>query len=58
MKRSLDRDVITINRILKFARKTREYKLAYALIGQMAEGKDKSSGKNEIEHLTKIFKAH
>ena len=58
VEQSLDRDIITINRIRKFARKTREYKLTYALINQMSEGKDKSSGKDEIEHLTKMSKAH
>ena len=58
VEQSLDRDIITVNRVRKFARKTREYKLTYALINQMAEGKDRSSEKDEIEHRSKMFKIH
>ena len=56
--RSLDREVITINRMRKFARKAREYKLTYALIFHLADDETATSGKDEIEHITKIFKAH
>ena len=56
--KSLDRSVLTTNRIRKFARKAREYKLTYALIFHLADNKDASAGKDEIEHITKAFKAH
>ena len=58
MEQSLGRDIIIVNIVRKFARKTREYKLTYVLINQMVEGKDRSNNKDEIEHLTKMFKAH
>ena len=56
--KSLDRDVITKNRVRKFARKTREYKLTYALLIHIAGRKDATAGKDDIEHITKLFKAH
>ena len=57
--KSLDRQVITTNRIRKFARKAREYKLTYALIFYLGEDNEiASKGKDEIEHITKLFKAH
>ena len=57
--KSLDRQVITTNRIRKSARKAREYKLTYALIFYLGEDNEiASKGKDEIEHITKLFKAH
>ena len=47
-----------MNRIRKFARKAREYKLAYALLFHLVDGTDTSGGKDDIEHSTKAFKAH
>ena len=56
---SLDRQVITTNRIRKFARKAREYKLTYSLVFYQGEDNEiASKGKDEIEHITKLFKAH
>ena len=56
--KSLDRSVITINRVRKFARKAREYKLTYSLLIREADGKDTTASKDEIEHITKLFKVH
>ena len=56
--KSLARDVITVNRSQKFARKAREYKLTYAFIVDLADGKDATAGKDEIEHITRMFKVH
>ena len=56
--KSLDRSVITINRVRKFARKAREYKLTYSLLIHNAGGEDATATKNEIEHITKLFKVH
>ena len=55
---SLDRKVITVNRSRKFARKAREYKLTYSLLIHNAGGEDATATKNEIEHITKLFKVH
>ena len=57
--RSLGADVLTLDRVRKFARKAREYKLTYALLFHLADGEElNSTGKDEIEHITKLFKAH
>ena len=56
--KSLDRDVITTNRVRKFARKTREYKSTYALLIHVVSGGDATAGKKYIEHITKQFKLH
>ena len=57
--RSMGSDVLTLNRVRKFARKAREYKLTYALLFHLADGEElNSTGKDEIEHITKLFKAH
>ena len=56
--KSLDREVLTLNRMRKFARKAREYKLTYALLFHMADGKDASAGKDDIKHIKKLFKVH
>ena len=50
--------MITTNRICKFARKTQEYKLTYSLVFQMLDGEDVSAGKDDVEHITKLFKVH
>ena len=56
---SLGIDVLTLNRVRKFARKAIEYKLTYALLFHLADGEELSStGKDEIEHITRLFKAH
>ena len=55
----LDRQVLTLNRIRKFVRKARECKLTYALIFYLADNNETATtGKDEIEHITKLFKAH
>ena len=56
--KSIDRSVVTIDRIRKFARKAREYKLTYSLLIHEADGKDATAMKDEIEHITKLFKVH
>ena len=56
--KSLDREVITLGRVRKFARKAREYKLTYGLLFHLSEGSKGSAAKDTIEHLTKAFKAH
>ena len=55
---SLDRDVLTINRMRKFSRKAVEYRLTYALVCHLSDDSTATSGKDEIKHITKIFKAH
>ena len=56
--KSLDASVLTLNRIRKFARKAREYKLTYALLFHYEESGKERTGKDTIEHVTKLFKAH
>ena len=57
--KSLDRLLLTTNRMCKFVRKAREYKLTYALIFHLSDGADAAAGKDDIEHnITKAFKAH
>lgn len=53
--KSLDQEVITINRMWKYARKAHEYKLTYSLISDMNDGETASTGKDGIEHITKVF---
>ena len=56
---SLGTDVLTLNRVRKFARKAREYKLTYALLFHLADGEELSStGKDEIKNITRLFKSH
>ena len=50
--------MLTTNKICKFARKTREYKLTYSLIFIMSGGEDESTGEGVVEHITKLLKAH
>ena len=54
----LDQQVLTLNRLRKFARKAREYKLTYSLLFHLSDENDGSAGKDDIEHITKVFKAH
>ena len=55
----LDRGVLTTDRIRKFARKAREYKLTYALILYIGdEDSTGTKGNDHIEHVTKLFKTH
>ena len=56
--KSLARDVITTDGVRKFTRKTREYKLTYALLMYLADEKEASAGNNDIENITKLFKNH
>ena len=56
--KSLDREVLDINRIRKFVRKAREYKLTYSLMCVMADGGKKAAKKSDIEYITKVFKVH
>ena len=56
--KSLDRSVIIINRSRKFARKAREYKLTYSMMVYLKEGGDIAAAKDDIEHITKLFKVH
>jgi hypothetical protein len=58
VEKALSTDILTINRMRKFARKARDYKLTYAFLIDQAGGKDASAAKDEIEHITKMFKAH
>ena len=58
MIKSLDQQVLTLNRLRKFARKAREYKLTYSLLCHLSDENDGSAGKDDIEHITKVFKAH
>lgn len=58
VEKSLDKSVLTLNRIRKFSRKAREYKLTYALIIHLGKGELATAGKDQIEHITKLFKAH
>ncbi len=58
VKAALSREVLTINRIRKFARKARDYKLTYSYLVALADGEDASAAKGRIEHLTKLFKQH
>ena len=58
VEKALSTDMLTLNRSRKFACKARDYKLTYAFLINKAGGKDATAGKNEIEHITKMFKAH
>jgi hypothetical protein len=58
VKKALSRELITVNRIRKFARKARDYKLTYAYLSAMAKSDDASAAKERIEHITKLFKQH
>jgi hypothetical protein len=58
VKKALSTDILTLNRMRKFARKARDYKLTYAFLIDRAGGNDATAAKDEIEHITKMFKAH
>jgi hypothetical protein len=58
VKAALSREVLTISRMRKFARKARDYKLTYSYLVALADGEDASAAKGRIEHLTKLFKQH
>ena len=55
---SLDRSVITIDRVRKFARKLCGYKLAYSLLVYEAAEEDTTTTTDEIEHILKHFNVH
>lgn len=54
----LDREMISLGRIRKFARKARECKLTYELLFYVSDGAKVWATNDVIEHLTKAFKAH
>jgi hypothetical protein len=54
----LSTEVLTLNRLWKFAQKARNYKLTHTFLINRTGGNDASSAKDEIEHITKMFKAH
>jgi hypothetical protein len=58
VKAALSREVLTINRICKFARKARDYKLTYSYLVALSDDEDASAAKGRIEHLTKLLKQH
>ena len=59
MLKSLGTYVLTLNRVRKFARKSKEYKLTYAFILHLADEEELNiTRKDEIEHITKLFKSH
>jgi hypothetical protein len=58
VKAALPCEILTINRIWKFARKAQDYKLTYSYLVLLADGEDASAAKGCIEHLTKLFKQH
>ena len=56
---SLLTDVLTVDKVRKFARKAREYKLTSALLFHLANGEELgSTNKDDIEHIAKLFKTH
>ena len=57
IKKSLDQTVLTTNRILKYARKAREYKKTYHLLSLSSLEND-ALCKTDIEQMTKVFKVH
>ena len=56
--RSLDQQVLALNRLRKFVRKARKYKLTYLLLFHLTYGDNRNAGKDDIDHITKVFKAH
>ncbi len=51
--------MLTVDRVRTFSRKAREYKLTLALLFHLADGEELgSTDKDNIEHITKLFKAH
>ena len=58
MIKSLDQQVLTLNRLRKFARKARKHKLTYLPLFHLSYGDNRSAGKDYIEHITKVFKSH
>ena len=60
VEKALDREVLTINRIRKYARKARDYQLTYFIMSEQekADAGATSGGKFRIEHITKLVKTH
>ena len=58
VQKSLAREVITTNRVRKFSRKAREYKLTYSLLASLGNDNRATALKSDIKHITKVFKAH
>ena len=56
--RSLNRSVITRDRVFKFTRKARKYKISYLTLVHEADGADATAAKDNIAHITKLFKVH
>jgi hypothetical protein len=55
--KALSTDVLTLNRMRKFARKAREYKLTYSFLAAN-EKEDGDMSKGLIDHITRQFKQH
>lgn len=58
VERALSPDTLTKERIRKFARKAREYKLTYAYLIEKNNGSTDRVKRDSIEKITKIFKQH
>jgi hypothetical protein len=55
--KALSTDVLTLQRMRKFARKAREYKLTYSFLAAN-ENEDGEMSKGLIDHITRQFKQH
>lgn len=58
MLRLPDRLVITRDRVFKFARNACEYKLTHLMFVHELYGADATAAKDDIAHITKLFRAH
>jgi hypothetical protein len=58
VKNALSTEVLTLNRLWKFAQKARDYKLTYTFLINRTGGNAASAAKDKIEHITKMFKTH
>ena len=58
VEKSLDTKVLTKNRVRKYARKAREYKLTYSLFSHFGSSQTATAIKSDIEYITKVFKVH
>jgi hypothetical protein len=57
--KALSRDPLTVERMRKFARKAREYKLTYSFLAERTAQQDQEGDrvtKDSINHITKTFK--
>jgi hypothetical protein len=59
--KALSRSLLTVERMRKFARKAREYKLTYSFLAERIAQQDQDGNrqsKESIDHITKTFKQH